>query len=57
MAVGETSLPSQGNHPSIPDKRIVSLHRLQSVVKRLNCTSKLEEYNNVSHEQLEQGIV
>jgi hypothetical protein len=53
----ETSLPWKGNHPSLPDNRIASLRRLQSVVKRLKSTDKLEEYNDIINEQLEQGIV
>ena len=44
-------------HPSLPNNRTASLRRFQSLVKRLRGSGKLEEYNEIIKEQLEQGVV
>ena len=53
----ETSLPWKGNHPPLPNNRTGSLKRLENLVRRLERRGQLERYNDITQDQLNQGIV
>ncbi len=53
----ETALPWKGDHPPLPSYRNGSLRRLHTQVRKLRKTGKLEEYDTVIWEQLDEGIV
>ena len=53
----ETALPWKGNHPPLPDHNLGSLERLATLLQRLKRNGKLEEYDAIIREQLEEGVV
>ena len=53
----ETGLPWKGDHPPLPSHKSRSLKRLGSLVQRLKKTGKLDDYDAVIQEQLEEGIM
>ena len=53
----ETALPWKGNHPPLPDNKLGSLKRLATLLHRLKRNGKLEEYDAIIREQLEEGVV
>ena len=53
----ETALPWKGNHPPLPNNYEGSIHRLNTLVRKLRRTDMLSEYDAVISEQLEQGVV
>jgi hypothetical protein len=53
----ETALPWKGDHPPLSSYRNGSLRRLHTQVRKLRKTGKLEEYDAVIREQLDEGIV
>ena len=52
----ETALPWKGNHPPLPDNKLGSLKRLATLLHRLKRNGKLEEYDAIIREQLEEGL-
>ena len=53
----ETGLPWKGDHPPLPSHKSGSLKRLGSLVQRLKKTGKLDDYDAVIQEQIEEGII
>ena len=53
----ETALPWKGNHPPLPKNYEGSIHRLNTLVRKLCRTDMLSEYDAVISEQQEQGVV
>ena len=53
----ETGLPWKGDHPPLPSNKSGSLKRLGSLVQRLKKTGKLDEYDAIIQEQLEEGVI
>ena len=53
----ETALPWKGNHPPLPDNKLGSLKRLATLLHRLKRNGKLQEYDAIIREQLEEGVV
>lgn len=53
----ETGLPWKGNCPSLPNNREGSLHRLNSLLRKLRRSDMLDDYDAVIREQLEEGVV
>ena len=53
----ETALPWKGNHPPLPDNKLGSLKRLATLLLRLKRNGRLEEYDAIIREQLEEGVV
>ena len=53
----ETALPWKGNHPPLPDNKLSSLKRLATLLHRIKRNGKLEEYDTIIREQLEEGVV
>lgn len=47
----------EGNFPSSPNNREESLHRLNTLVRRLRRTDMLDEFYAAIREQLEEGVV
>ena len=52
----ETALPWKGNHLPLPDNKLGSLKRLATLLHRLKRNGKLEEYDAIIREQLEEGL-
>jgi hypothetical protein len=53
----ETSLPWKGDHPPLSNYYNGSIRRMYNLVRRLRKTGKLEEYDAIIREQIEEGIV
>ena len=53
----ETGLPWKGDHPPLPANKDGSLRRLANLVRKLERSNTLNDYNAVIQEQLEVGIV
>ena len=53
----ETALPWKGGHPPLPNNKTGSLKCLASLVQRLKPNGKLEDYNAIIQQQLEEGVV
>ena len=53
----ETSLPWKSNHPKLPTNKQGSQRRLRNLVKRLKRKGIYKEYNSITQDQLEKGIV
>lgn len=53
----ETGLPWKGNHPTLPNNKSGSLRRLDSLVRKLEKSNLLQQYDEVIKDQLEEGIV
>ena len=53
----ETGLPWKGDHPSLPSNKSGSLKRLGSLVQRLKKTGRLDDYDAIIQEQLNEGII
>ena len=53
----ETALPWKGGHPPLPNNKTGSLKRLASLVQRLKRNGKLEDYDAIIQQQLEEGVV
>ena len=53
----KTGLPWKGNHPSLPTNKEESLCRLNGLVRKLEKSGTINEYNAVIQEQLAQGVV
>ena len=53
----ETGLPWKGNHPPLPNNKEGSLRRLASLVRKLEKTKTIGDYNAIIQEQLADGIV
>ena len=53
----ETALPWKGGHPPLPNNKTGSLKRLASLVQRLKRNGKLEDYDAIILQQLEEGVV
>lgn len=53
----ETGLPWKGDHPPLPSNKVCSLKRLGTLVRRLRKTEKLDEYDAIIQDQLQQGII
>ena len=52
----ETALPWKGGHPPLPNNNTGSLKRLASLVRRLKRNGKLEDYDAIIQQQLEEGV-
>ena len=52
----ETALPWKGGHPPLPNNNTGSLKRLASLVQRLKRNGKLEDYDAIIQQQLEEGV-
>ena len=53
----ETALPWKGNHPPLPNNKEGSMYRLNSLLRKLQRTNMLSQYDAVIREQLEEGVV
>lgn len=53
----ETGLPWKGDHPPLPSNKSGSLKRLGSLVQRLKKTGKLDDYDAIIQEQLQEGVI
>ena len=53
----ETSLQCGGKHENLPNKKSGRLRRLDTLVKKLEKSNVLEQYDNVIKDQLNQGIM
>ena len=53
----ETALPWKGGHPPLPNNKNGSLKRLATLVQRLKRSGKLEDYDAIMQQQLEEGII
>ena len=53
----ETGLPWKGNHPPLPNNETGSLRRLGNLVRKLEKTQRLHDYDAVIQDQLKQGVV
>ena len=53
----ETGLPCRGNHAPLPSSEVGSIHRLESLVRRLKRKNLTYDYDAVIEQQREQGIV
>ena len=53
----ETGLPWKGNHPPLPNNKEGSLQRLTSLIRKLETTQSIKDYDAVIQEQLAEGIV
>ena len=53
----ETALPWKGGHPPLPNNKTGSLKRLASLVQRLKRNGKLDDYDAIIQQQLEEGVV
>ena len=53
----EAALPWKGNRPPLPNNRTGSLKRLGTLVQRLKKSGKLDEYDAIIQDQLQEGIV
>ena len=53
----ETALPWKGGHSPLPNNKTGSLKRLASLVQRLKRNGKLEYYDAIIQQQLEEGVV
>ena len=53
----ETNLPWKANHPPLPNNKVGSLNRLDSLVRKLEKQNTLEAYDKVIQDQIKQGIV
>lgn len=53
----ETGLPWKGNHPPLPNNKGGRLRRLASLVRKLEKTKSIGDYNAIIQEQLADGIV
>ena len=52
----EIALPWKGGHPPLPNNNTGSLKRLASLVQRLKRNGKLEDYDAIIQQQLEEGV-
>ena len=52
----ETGLPWKRDHPLLPSNKSGSLKRLGSLVQRLKKTGKLDKYDAIIQEQLQEGV-
>lgn len=52
----ETALPWKGGHPPLPNNKTRSLKRLASLAQRLKRNGRLEDYDAIIQQQLEEGI-
>ena len=53
----KTGLPWKGNHPPLPNNKEGSLRRLTSLIRKLEKTQSIKDYDAVIQEQLAEGIV
>ena len=53
----ETALPWKGGHAPLPNNKNGSLKRLATLVQRLKRSGKLEDYDAIMQQQLEEGII
>ena len=53
----ETGLPWKGDHPPLPSNKSGIIKRLGSLVQRLKKTGRLEGYDAIIQEQLNEGII
>ncbi len=53
----KTSLPWQGNHPTLPTNEKGSISRLSSLVRKLKWTKLYNAYAQVIKHQLQEGII
>ena len=53
----QTGLPWKGNHPALPTGKDVSLRRLNTLVHKLQKLGKINDYDAIIKEQLDQGII
>ena len=53
----ETGLPWKGKHPPLPNNKEGSLRRLTSLIRKLEKTQSIKDYDAVFQEQLAEGIV
>ena len=53
----ETGFPWKGDHPPLPTNKSGSMRRLESLVKRLKKAGKLDDYDAIIKEQLQEGII
>ena len=53
----EAALPWKGNHRSLPENKWGSIKRLATLVQRLKKTERLDEYDSIIQDQLQEGIV
>ena len=52
----ETGFPWKGDHPPLQPNKSGSMRRLESLVKRLEKAGKLDDYDAIIKEQLQEGI-
>ena len=53
----QTGLPWKGDHPALPTGKDVSLHRLNTLVYKLQKLGRINDYDATIKEQLDQGII
>ena len=53
----EIALPWKGSHPPLPNNNTGSLKRLASLVQRLKRNGKLEDYDAIIQQQLEEALL
>ena len=53
----ETGFQWKGDHPPLPTNKSGSMRRLESLVKRLKKAGKLDDYDAIIKEQLQEGII
>ena len=53
----ESGLPWKVNHPPLLNNEKRSLHRVDSLVRKLERTNKHEAYDEIIRSQLEEGII
>ena len=53
----QTGLPLKGDHPALPTGKDVSLHRLNTLVRKLEKSETINDYDAIIREQLDQGVI
>jgi hypothetical protein len=53
----QTGLPWKGDHPALPTGKDVSLHRLNTLVRKLEKSGTINDYDAIIREQLDQGVI
>ena len=53
----QTGLPWKGDHPALPTGKDVSLHRLNTLVRKLEKSGTINNYDAIIREQLDQGVI
>ena len=53
----ETNLPWKANHPHLPTNEAGSKRRLTSLVRKLTREGNYEQYNDITKDQLNEGVI